>query len=144
MTEEIRLAGEQAAAREREAATREREAAAKHRNSGSLFRAKVKQMSKEAQERRLRRDQQRASEQSPLIRFAILIVCTEAEREKLLEKLSLHDYIGALKRIRKKRHGTTSSWLTENKTFKDWVEDTNSSTLWLSGIRTILSTSFFI
>jgi hypothetical protein len=60
--EEIKLAGEQAAAREREVAAREREAAAKHRNSGSLFRTEVKQISKEAQERRLRRDQQRASE----------------------------------------------------------------------------------
>jgi len=49
--EEIKLAGEQAAARERKAA-------AKHRNSGLLFHTKVKQISKEAQERRLWRDQQ--------------------------------------------------------------------------------------
>lgn len=55
MREEIKLAGEKAAAREREAA-------AKHRNSGSLFRTEVKQISKEAQERRLQRDRQRASE----------------------------------------------------------------------------------
>ena len=55
MRKEIELAGEQAAAREREAA-------AKHRNSGLLFRTEIKQISKEAQERRLWRDQQRASE----------------------------------------------------------------------------------
>ncbi|KAH8586021.1 ankyrin repeat-containing domain protein [Bisporella sp. PMI_857] len=109
--EEIKLAGEQAAAREREAA-------AKERNSGSLFRTEVKQISREAQERRLQRDQQRA----------------KVEREKLLEKLSVYDYIGALKRMRKKRHGTTSSWLSETKAFKDWLKDINSSTLWLSGI----------
>jgi len=52
--EEVRLAGEQAAAREREAA-------AKHRYSGSVFRTEVKQLSKETQERRLQRDQQKAS-----------------------------------------------------------------------------------
>jgi hypothetical protein len=62
-------------------------------------------------------------------------VCTEVERERLLEKLSPYNYNSALKRIRKKRHSTTSSWLTENKTFKDWFEDTKSSTLWLTGIR---------
>jgi hypothetical protein len=44
--EEVKLAGGQAAAREREAA-------AKHRNSESLFHSKIKQISKEAQERRL-------------------------------------------------------------------------------------------
>ncbi|KAH8592594.1 hypothetical protein B0O99DRAFT_743497 [Bisporella sp. PMI_857] len=108
---EIKLAGEQAAAREREAA-------AKERSYGSLFRAEVKQISREAQERRLRKDQQRA----------------KVEKEKLLEKLSVHDYVGALKRIRKKRYCTTSSWLRETKAFKDWLNDTNSSTLWLSGI----------
>ncbi len=53
--EEIRLAGEQAAAREREAA-------AKHRESGSIFQNKFTRTSKEARERRLLRDQQRASE----------------------------------------------------------------------------------
>jgi hypothetical protein len=63
---------------------------------------------------------------------------TEAEKEKLLEKLSSHDYISPLKRMRKKRHGTTSSWLSENEAFKAWLDDTKSSTLWLSGIRRIL------
>ena len=62
-------------------------------------------------------------------------MCIEVERERLLEKLSPHDYNSALKRIRKKRHSTTSSWLAENKAFKDWFEDTKSSTLWLTGIR---------
>lgn len=40
-------------------------------------------------------------------------------KEKLLDKLSSHDYFGALRRIRKKRHGKTSSWLSESKSFID-------------------------
>lgn len=115
---DIKLAGEQAAARERQAAAREREAAARHRSSVSLFRKEAKQVSKVKQERKLWRDQQRA----------------KAEKEKLLEKLSTHDYIGALKRIRKKRYGITSSWLSKSQAFKYWLEDTKSSALWLSGI----------
>lgn len=55
--EEIRLVGEQAAAREREAAV-------KHRKFGSRFHNEFKQISKETQEKRLRRDQQRMSEAS--------------------------------------------------------------------------------
>lgn len=55
MSEEIKLASEKAAAAEREAA-------AKFRNSGLLFRREIKQVSKEAQDRRLWKDQQRASE----------------------------------------------------------------------------------
>ena len=59
----------------------------------------------------------------------------------LLDMLSSYDYLGALRRIRKKRYGQTSSWLSESKVFKDWLEDANSSTLWLSGIRKIISSS---
>ncbi len=51
-----------------------------------------------------------------------------------MDKLSFHDYIGPLKRIRKKRYRTTSSWITENEYFKDWLNDNKSGTLWLSGI----------
>jgi len=58
---DIKLAGEQAAARERQAAAREREAAARHRSSVSLFRKEAKQVSKVKQERKLWRDQQRAT-----------------------------------------------------------------------------------
>ena len=58
----------------------------------------------------------------------------KSQKETLLRKLSSHDYIGPLKRIRKKRHGTTASWLTETTAFKTWFAETKSSTLWLSGI----------
>jgi hypothetical protein len=53
--EEVRLAGEQAAAREREAAT-------KYRSSWSVFRTEGKQLSEETQERRIQRDRQKARE----------------------------------------------------------------------------------
>lgn len=49
--------------------------------------------------------------------------------------LSTHDYVAALKRMRKKRYGTTSSWLSQTEVFKNWLEDAKSSTFLLSGIR---------
>lgn len=67
-------------------------------------------------------------------------------KEKLLEKLSSYDYIATLRRMRKKRHGETSSWLSRTKTFTDWLEESKSGALWLSGIgsnpRTLLKMKF--
>src|SRR6266487_67450 len=57
-----------------------------------------------------------------------------ATRRKLLDRLSEYDYIGSLKHARRKRYGTTGSWLSGTKAFKDWLEDSKFGTLWLSGI----------
>jgi hypothetical protein len=42
--------------------------------------------------------------------------------------------MGTLKRIRKKRHGTTGTWLCSAPAFNDWLVDSKSGVLWLSGI----------
>ena len=127
---EIYLAGEQAA-------DRERKAAAEHRRYDIISRSKA---TKDAQERRLLKDHQKTSKSSSLIIVIlhVIIVFLGIERKILLNNLSSHDYWGAMRRIRKKRHGQTSSWLSRSKAFKDWLEDANSSTLWLSGIRKII------
>ncbi|PMD21401.1 hypothetical protein NA56DRAFT_658969 [Hyaloscypha hepaticicola] len=109
--EEITLAAEKEAAKEREDAS-------KYRTSGLVFRSELKQLSREARERSLGKEKRRA----------------EAQRQKLLDKLSSHDYISPLKRIRKKRYRTTSTWVTENESFKNWLDDTKSGIFWLSGI----------
>ena len=59
---------------------------------------------------------------------------TEAEKADLLGKLSQHDYLSPLRRIRKKRYSETSSWLSQTNAFKSWLADSKSSILWLSGI----------
>ncbi|MCJ1357988.1 MAG: Ankyrin-2 [Icmadophila ericetorum] len=97
VTEEIRLASEQKAAKERQL--------------GIMFRS-------EARERRLRKEQERA----------------RAARADLLWKLSQHDYLGPLRRIRKKRYSETSSWLSKTHEFQGWLMESKSSILWLSGI----------
>lgn len=51
--EEIKLAGEQASARERGVA-------ASYRSAGSLFRTEIRQVTKQEHERRLQKDRQRA------------------------------------------------------------------------------------
>lgn len=133
---EIRLASEQAA-------DKERKAAAQYRRNEIISRDKA---TKHARERRLLKDQHSASKQcsTMVICVYIIIVQIGVERKKLLDKLSSHDYWSAMRRIRKKRHGQTSSWLSRSKAFTDWLEDANSSTLWLSGIRKIiLSASSF-
>lgn len=61
----------------------------------------------------------------------------EVRRRKLLSKVSSYDHISALKRIRKKRHSTTSSWFTKSREFKNWFEDSKTSILLLTGIRMI-------
>jgi hypothetical protein len=120
--EEIKLAGEQAVARDR--------------SYGSRFRTEMRQITTQEQERRLQRDRQRASKCGHTLRVrAILIEYVVAAKTKLLHRLSIYDYISSLKRTRRKRHSTTGSWLSETKAFKDWLEDSKSSTLWLSGIR---------
>jgi hypothetical protein len=67
----------------------------------------------------------------------ILTIYRDAAKAKLLDRLSTYDYISVLKRIRRKRYSTTCSWLSETKAFKDWLEDSKSGILWLSGIRKI-------
>ena len=127
---EIYLAGEQAA-------DMERKAAAEYRRNEMIFRSKA---TKDARERRLLKDQHNASKQFSIMVIYVYIIILQigVERKKLLDKLSSHDYWGAMRRIRKKRHGQTSSWLSRSEAFKDWLEDANSSTLWLSGIRKMI------
>lgn len=124
---EIQLASEMAAAREREAAV-------EYRKSGSALRAELKQAGRDSTEWRLRQEKQRASKKLRTKIMTSANRCVEAEREKLLGLLSTYDYVAALKRMRRKRHGNTSSWLSNTQTFKDWLEDKRSSALWLSGI----------
>lgn len=66
----------------------------------------------------------------------ILTPHVEAEKADLLGKLSQHDYLGPLRRIRKKRYSETSSWLSQTSEFKSWLAESKSSILWLSGIGT--------
>lgn len=133
VNEEIKLAGEQAA-------YQERNIAAKHRRYEISFRNKAMEDKKE---RRLKIEKQRASKYFDSIYILFLTVYLGIDRSKLLDKLSSHDYWGALRRIRKQRHGKTSSWLSESKIFTDWLNDTQSGTLWLSGIRKIFLGSIF-
>ena len=125
--EEIRLA-------EAQAAYQERKSAAEHRKHELVFRNKA---IKDTQEWRLQKDQQEASTCSSYIHIFIITVSVGDDRRKLLDKLSSHDYLAALRRIRKQRYGQTSSWLGQSKHFNDWLDDTNSGTLWLSGIRKV-------
>lgn len=119
----------------------ERKAAAEYRRNEMISRRKA---TKDAHERRLLKDQHNASKQSSTIVICVYIIIVKigVERKKLLDKLSSHDYWGAMRRIRKKRHGQTSSWLSRSEAFKDWLEDAKSSTLWLSGIRKIILSTF--
>lgn len=127
---EIYLASEQAA-------DMERKAAAEYRRNEIIFRSKA---TKDAHERKLLKDRHYASKQISILIICVCIIILQigVERKKLLDKLSSYDYWGAMRRIRKKRHGQTSSWLSRSKAFKNWLEDANSSTLWLSGIRKMI------
>lgn len=51
-----------------------------------------------------------------------------------LEKISAYDHVAAFNQARKKRHGTTSSWLTETTEYQQWKQDPQSSTFYCSGI----------
>lgn len=51
-----------------------------------------------------------------------------------MDKISTYDHLATLKQARKKRHGTTSLWLSQTKEYRDWLKDSQSSLFWCSGI----------
>jgi hypothetical protein len=60
---------------------------------------------------------------------------TVIAKVKLVERLSTYDHIAALKRLRKKRYGSTGSWLYQTDEFSAWLSEKHSSLLCLTGIR---------
>lgn len=57
------------------------------------------------------------------------------QKRNLLEKLSSFDHTRPLKRAQKQRIGLTGEWLSKTREFQDWISDTTSSLLLLSGKR---------
>ena len=51
-----------------------------------------------------------------------------------MARLSNYDHLALLKQMRKKRHGTTSLWLSKTEEYKCWLNDDKSSVFWCSGI----------
>lgn len=56
------------------------------------------------------------------------------QTSRFLRKLSTHDYWAALKRARKIRHGTTSTWLSRSDEYASWLKEPKPSLFWCSGI----------
>lgn len=54
-------------------------------------------------------------------------------RQRLLDSLSTHDYLTALKQSRRKRYGTTTEWLFHTTEFHRWANDADCPLLWCSG-----------
>ena len=63
-----------------------------------------------------------------------------------MDHVSSYDYLAAFKQARKKRHGTTSLWLSQTDEYRDWLGDSQSSLFWCSGIlgagKTVLTATF--
>jgi hypothetical protein len=55
------------------------------------------------------------------------------EKQRLLDRFSCYDYTAALKENRKKRHGSTCSWLLAESEYCKWRAHPRSSLLWLTG-----------
>ena len=129
MSEEIRLASEQAADKERRLQVAERKDAARARRIGKLLHSKLSSLS--AEDRAWRVQNQ--------LRERL------AQKQKLLDALSTYDYLGPLRRERKKRYGRTGLWLSECREYQDWLHDDKFGTFWLSGIlgsgKTVLTTA---
>lgn len=113
--EEIGLASEKAAAQERQLQIIDRKA---QTHFGRLFHDKLNRLSKEERNWKLEYHEQK----------------TRARKQFLLNQLSTYDYISALKQVRKKRYGTTSTWLMETPEYKLWSNESKPSFFWLSGI----------
>ena len=114
--EEIRLASEQAADRERKLQIAERKSAADFRNK--LLHRKPDPLSRED---RAWRDQIRERE-------------SKARKQSLLDRLSTHDHVAPFKRARKKRYGSTGLWLGATDEYNRWLHSDEASNFWLSGI----------
>ncbi|EPE29754.1 hypothetical protein GLAREA_00914 [Glarea lozoyensis ATCC 20868] len=104
LKEEITLAAEQAASRERA--------------FGRSFRTEIRKVNQAKTERQLKKDRARSL----------------AVKAKLLERLPAYDYVGSLKRMRKKRYGSTGSWLYNTKDFNAWITEDCSSLFCFTGI----------
>jgi hypothetical protein len=62
-----------------------------------------------------------------------------AVKAKLFERIPTYDYVGALKRMRKKRYGSTGSWLYSTKDFNAWITEDCSSLFCFTGIRQLFA-----
>lgn len=51
-----------------------------------------------------------------------------------LEKISTYDHVTAFNQARKKRHGTTSLWLSQTNEYQKWKQEPQSSAFYCSGI----------
>ena len=129
VNEEIRLASEQAADRERQLQVAERKDAARARKIAKLVHSQISSLSAE----------DRAWRVQTQLRETLV------QKQKLLDALSTYDYLGPLKRERKKRYGRTGLWLSECKEYQDWLHDDRFGVFWLSGIlgsgKTVLTTA---
>ena len=129
VSEEVRLVSEQAADRERKLQVAERKDAARARRLGKLVHNHVSSLSAE----------DRAWKVQNQLREAL------AWKQKLLDALSTYDYLGPLRRERKKRYGRTGLWLSECREYQSWLHDDKFGVFWLSGIlgsgKTVLTTA---
>ena len=116
--DEIGLASEKAASRERQLQLAERNAQSQHRALDLLFQDTLDRFSKKGQSWKLESHERK----------------TKARKQCLLDKLSTYEYYSALKQLRKKRYGTTSMWLKESIEYESWLNETQSFFSWLSGI----------
>lgn len=127
--EEVRLASEQAADRERQLQVAERKDAARARKIGRLVHSQVSSLSTEDRAWRVQNQ----------LRERL------AQKQMLLDALSTYDYLGPLRRERKKRYGRTGLWLSECREYQDWLHDDKFGVFWLSGIlgsgKTVLTTA---
>ena len=129
VSEEVRLASEQAADRERQLQVAERKHAARARKIGKLIHSQISSLSAE----------DRAWKAQNQLRETL------AQKQKLLDALSTYDYLAPLRRERKKRYGRTGLWLSECREYQDWLQDDKFGVFWLSGIlgsgKTVLTTA---
>ncbi|KAL2221474.1 hypothetical protein M432DRAFT_587466 [Thermoascus aurantiacus ATCC 26904] len=96
----------------------ERELARRHRNTVNTLLQKMKQDSNDLHNLKLQLHLRQQME----------------KRERLLASLSSYNYKFSFKQACRKRYGTTCSWITHNKEFNDWLNDSGSSLFWCHGI----------
>lgn len=137
VTEETRLASEQAASQARHLQAIDQQAASEYRKDGRLFRKRVDQSRNETRAWRKQVDQRESSERYSrrASQNAAEYEVTGARKQRLLDQLSTYDHLAALKENHRKRHGTTSTWLSKRAEYLKWLESILSSVFWLSGIR---------
>jgi hypothetical protein len=131
--DEIRLASAQVALQEREDASSFREGISR---KFTLWRS-----ADETRNRAL--DASKSRKSSPCLEIFIFFdLCSQAAisrlfsvsaKQRLLERLSSYDHKAALNENRKKRHGSSCSWLPEQPVYRQWLADPQSSIFWLSG-----------